>query len=163
VEESDFRYRYDVDSIIGVSATSVEDAEFLVQWKATGPGRRAPVATWQPAANLADQGSMPDSFLRNLGYVSLYSSDFPFPVYVTVPLRKKVKSKNSKLLYKCGATGCGYTSDRRSNMQSHEQTQHAVYAAGQTAIRFPCSMCNSTFGLVGAMTKHFNKFHQRKE
>lgn len=160
-KENDFRYRWKVEYIAGVRAKSLADAEFLVQWQAKTPGRRAPKATWEPASNLAGGGNAADAFLRKHGFVDLHSPHFEFPVDYMVPLHK-VSRVDGQLLFKCGTAGCGYTSKKRSNMQSHELCRHAASRPGHTVMRFACPMCASTFGLNGALTKHVKKFHCAK-
>ncbi len=157
VEEDDFRYRWAVDYVAGVRGTSPQNVEFLLQWKSTGLGRRAPKATWQSAADV--DADAVRAFLRKHGFVDFRSSEFAYPVLFTVPLHKVSRAKD-QLLYKCSAAGCNYTSKKRSNMQSHELTQHAP--PHQTKMRWPCPMCKSTFGLEGAMTKRLKKFHLAK-
>ena len=119
IEEDDFRYRWEVSSILGVRATSVVDAEYLVKWKQTSAVRRAaaPTSTWESAANLSNGGEMVEKFHRRHGLVALSDPAFQFPI--TLQFADFQESKvRGKLEFKCGHSGCDYVTPKRSNMRS---------------------------------------------
>jgi hypothetical protein len=155
VERDDFAFRWQVSSILGVRATSVNDAEYLVKWtKPRVPGR-PPKSTWESSSNPTGGGDMVPQFHKRHGLLDLHHPAFEFPIRFQISEFKESKD-SGKVLYKCSQSGCTYTSNKRSNIQAHTKT-HSI--PGSDSIRFACPMCASTFGLNAALTKHVKKFH----
>lgn len=162
MEPDDVRRRYEVDCIIGLRAVSTVSAEYKVVWKSDQPNRQGKVETsWEPRT-VFDNPVVLEEFHRRHNLVSLGSVDFVFPVLIEEAVPKvftKASESGGKMVreFKCGA--CNYKSKRKSNLLTHQQTQHIKSQHTQTRIPCPFPGCSSTFGLVGAMTKHFKKAH----
>lgn len=155
VDRNSFAFRWEVSAILGIRATSVHDAEYLVKWtKPRVPGR-TPKSTWESSSNLTGGGDMVQQFHTRHGLHDLHHVAFEFPIRFQISEFKESK-ESGKVFYKCSHTNCAYTSNKRSNIQAHIKT-HSV--TGSDNIRFACPMCSSTFGLNAALTKHVKKFH----
>lgn len=161
LDRDDPRFRYEIAAIIGVRCpvpNAPLEIEYKVQWAPSGLGRRAGKPTWERAPFFDDQAVL-DAFHRRHGLLSASHPNFDWTVNLDFAA---VKSRvvDGKVRYKCSHRGCQYETNRKSNVQAHEKSQHPK--AGSEVVRVPCPFdgCASSFGVQGAMVKHFKRYHQ---
>lgn len=162
LDRADPRYRYEVAAILGIRcpvAGAPLEIEYKVQWAPSGPGRRASKPSWERAP-FFDDSALLEAFHRRNGLLPSSSADFDWSVKLEIAAAKKVKV-DGKVHYKCAQ--CPYQSNRKSNVEAHEKSQHS--ATESSVVRIPCPFegCNSSFGVQGAMVKHFKKYHQKSK